>query len=260
VIAKHAHLFSSGIGQLTEANMACAASISDGNRDKPVLPVVQQWIDDAIAQLRRAYVLSDVWDPTEALDRLERVTRPGGPTPPSASRVGTELQAYLSGVYSILSNEFYFHVDGSDVPLYMASEPFGASVSKKFPKAIEDISEAAKCLAFQRCTASVFHLMRVMEIGVRTLGRKLKVSVDVENETWYQIMEHVDGAIRKLPAQTANNKRRKAELAAISANLNAVRIAQRNEVMHPKQTYTREEAHAVYRATKAFMDHLAGQV
>ena len=50
---------------------------------------------------------------------------------------------------------------------------------------------------------------------------------------------------------------RKAKYGAVLAHLNSVRIAWRNEVMHPKQSYTREEAHTIFQAVRAFMIYLA---
>ena len=41
---------------------------------------------------------------------------------------------------------------------------FGKKVETAFPLAAEDISEAAHCLAFSRYTATMFHLMRTMEL------------------------------------------------------------------------------------------------
>jgi len=39
----------------------------------------------------------------------------------------------------------------------------------------------------------------------------------------------------------------------VSANLYAVKLAWRNEVMHPKQTYTEEEATGLATAVKTFV-------
>jgi len=47
------------------------------------------------------------------------------------------------------------------------------------------------------------------------------------------------------------------ELAQASANLYSVKLAWRNEVMHPKETYTLEEADNLIRQVKIFMHHLA---
>lgn len=130
-------------------------------------------------------------------------------------------------------------------------------VSEKFPKAVEDIAEAGKCVALQRTTACVFHLMRAMELGVQALGKKLKVKINVQTETWHQIMLHVNKSVEALPSKIHAQKQKKSAYAEVAAHLQSVRLAWRNEVMHPKQTYTRQEAFDIFNATRVFMNSLA---
>jgi hypothetical protein len=47
-------------------------------------------------------------------------------------------------------------------------------------------------------------------------------------------------------------------MAEASANLYSVKVAWRNEVMHPKATYTLEEAENTLRQMRIFMHSLAG--
>lgn len=141
---------------------------------------------------------------------------------------------------------------------YLEKAPlFGEPVSLKFGKVSSDISEAGKCLALERPTACVFHLMRVAEFAVKRLGKKLNVSIDVEKEGWYQIIVHVNKGVDTLPAATAAQRRKKQALGAAAAHLNSVRIATRNDVMHPKASYTPEEARTLFDATKALMQQMA---
>ena len=259
LIEKHAWYFTNGASALVELKYLCASVAELG--DQPLTGNLQELANRSLHRLRQGFILADIQEHMGALDRLHAsVNRPSHLPQLPCSAIALEIKHFISGLFDVLDQEFFFHVDQPDVPLYLEAKPFGERVGRKFPKAAEDIAEASKTLALQRSTACVFHLMRVMEIGIQALGKKLKVAINPETETWYQIGEHVDKAIRALPAQTDREKKRKARLAAASANLNAVRIAWRNEVMHPKQTYTREEAHEVYRATRAFMDHLASLV
>jgi hypothetical protein len=50
-------------------------------------------------------------------------------------------------------------------------QPFGADFELKFPLAVYEVEESGKCIALSRDTASVLHLMRVMEIGIRAVAR-----------------------------------------------------------------------------------------
>lgn len=134
---------------------------------------------------------------------------------------------------------------------------FGVEVALRFPALTEDIADAAKCLAMGLGTATVFHLMRVMELAVQDLGRRLRIRIDVRGASWHTIAQHVERGIKTLPAQTAKQKERKESLALAVAHLNAVRIAWRNQVMHPKATYTVDEARAIFAHVSLFTGSLA---
>jgi hypothetical protein len=64
----------------------------------------------------------------------------------------------------------------------------------RFKIAHKDAEEAGKCLAFDRNTAAVFHLMRVMEVGLRELAKSLNdSSLDPRaNPSWEKILERCD--------------------------------------------------------------------
>jgi hypothetical protein len=250
MIERYGHLVFAAINSLAMTERLCAGDLTPPDSVYDPVPDATAAAIDAV---RRLAILAD-WDGLEpAVARLE--SRVGYL---DRSLLGHEVQALRLRIQDDLQHEFFFHLSQADVPLYRGAEPFGELVSRKFPKAIEDIAEGAKCLALQRSTAAVFHLMRVMELALRALATKLKVSaIDPEAESWNKITDHVNRAVNALPAKTAPEQARKAKFGAVLAHLNSVRIAWRNEVMHPKQSYTREEAHAIFAAVRAFMIDLA---
>lgn len=132
---------------------------------------------------------------------------------------------------------------------------FGHLTETKFPTLSEDIAEAGKCLGLGRSTASVFHLMRVMELAVQKLGDELGVNL-VGEKNWQCILDETNKKIQALDHKLARTKK----LAEISSHLYAVKIAWRNEVMHPKQTYTLDEAHDVFRHAGTFIRELASVI
>jgi len=120
----------------------------------------------------------------------------------------------------------------------------------QFPTCIEDYAEAFKCFSVGRNTATVFHLMRAMEAAVKEIGKHLGIA-NVE-KAWGKILADIDVKIKAMPA--GKNKKAWNE---VRANLYHVKECWRNETMHPKQTYTEQEAKAIIEAVAVFMRKLA---
>jgi hypothetical protein len=62
-----------------------------------------------------------------------------------------------------------------EVEFYENDLLFGSDVQSNFPSATSDIKEAGNCFATGRATACVFHSMRVVEHGLRSLAKDLRV-------------------------------------------------------------------------------------
>ena len=69
---------------------------------------------------------------------------------------------------------------------YDKPDLLGPAVIAKWHNLEYDIVEAGNCYAMGRCTAMVFHLMRVMEFGVQELGVKLGVALERK-----ELAEHI---------------------------------------------------------------------
>lgn len=138
--------------------------------------------------------------------------------------------------------------------IYRQSEPlFGVDVEAAFTSLSEDIAEAGKCLSLGRSTACVFHLMRIMEGALQKFGDKLGVAL-VGTKNWQNILDETNKAIRGLNPKDKQT----VAYAEAAAHLFNVKLAWRNEVMHPKQTYTWEESRDIFNATRVFIRDLAG--
>lgn len=142
-------------------------------------------------------------------------------------------------------------------------QPFGSEVIARFPSATIDIEEAGKCLACRRSTAAVFHLMRVMEVGLRVLGASLKDSrLDPkQNPSWDGILTRFSDEVGKRrkdrsPEWTADTT----FFSGAAARLMAVKDAWRNPTMHVEIHYNDEQAVDVWNHVGAFMRHLASKL
>jgi hypothetical protein len=150
----------------------------------------------------------------------------------------------------------FMSIDADKVRLFTEKQLFGADVESKFPRTVVDIEEAGKCFAVGRHTATVFHLMRVMEVGLQGFATQVGVQ-RTQDTNWQPIIDQATKAVLSLPATTPKEKQRKAKYHAVLAHLSNVKTAWRNEVMHPKATYTEEQAEEIFNNVRGFMRELA---
>lgn len=155
-----------------------------------------------------------------------------------------------------LQNVYYFQVDQKEVQFYGQKQLFGQQAANKFKDAAYDIENAGNCLALQQPTACVLHLMRAMEVALRTLGahRKLKIG---PKDTLGKILGDIAPKINAMPDKTEIQKRKKEQWAEARANLFHVKQAWRDNSMLGKQTDTRQHAYDIFVAVRTFMVHLA---
>ncbi len=137
---------------------------------------------------------------------------------------------------------------------------FGDDVANAFASASVDIEEAGRCFTLERYTACVFHLMHVMEIGLRVLGATLKdPRLDPrENPSWERILKKCREELeKKRENQAPEWAAEDVFFSQATATLMAVKDAWRNPTMHVEINYTESQAEDVFNAVKAFMRLLA---
>jgi hypothetical protein len=126
-------------------------------------------------------------------------------------------------------------------------------VAAKFsPSLLEDLEEAGSCLAVERATAAVFHLMRVMEAAVGTFASKHNVKITNDLD-WGTILAAIKPAIEGLPKTNETEKALKDQHSEVFSLLYHVKQAWRNPTMHPKRTYTPEQAKEIFAAVKSYL-------
>jgi hypothetical protein len=162
-------------------------------------------------------------------------------------RVNDEL-----GMITVLSIE-----PDKDV-LFESKIPFGEKVTASFPSTTYDIEEASKCLALNRGSASVFHLMRVMEFGLKALGKSLGDPTLEGKKNWGTILSRCRAELKKPKAERAKIWAEDEQFCREAiVRLNAVKDAWRNPTMHVEQSYDSERAYDVWYCVKIFISHLA---
>lgn len=129
-------------------------------------------------------------------------------------------------------------------------------------KAQRDAAEACRCYALGRWTASVFHCMRMLELGLQGLAAYLGVTLSypLDMADWGKLLGEVDGKIESLKKNTPRSPARAEELEGLSrcaADLRYCKEIWRDNVCHARENYNLDEARDVLSRVKSLMADLA---
>jgi hypothetical protein len=177
-----------------------------------------------------------------------------------AADCGT-LFRHLSDIVSRIRDDcaerLYYQIPEDNAALYQPKTPaFGEDVERVFPIAIDDIAGAGRCLALGEGTATVFHLMRVMEAGFRAIAKELGVDYKPSWESYIRALNTLlDSA--NYPNLTADQKAKRPWYQDVLGDLVAIKQVWRNPTMHIVKSYDAESAKKIYVFVESFMKHLA---
>lgn len=167
-----------------------------------------------------------------------------------------ELRGSLSLLGELIENQLngrVFMFVPSAHAKFFREKPFGEIIEGAFSEAIADVEDASSCLGVGRPTAAVFHLMCVMEFGIRHLAKRLKVPrKEITGKVWQVILTKINDRVKKLKSEA-----RRDVYAEMVAHLHNVKNAWRNPTMHTRRRYSQEEAEAIFENVKTFMHSLA---
>lgn len=136
-------------------------------------------------------------------------------------------------------------------------ELFGTVVFNAFPSANEDIYEAGTCLALERGTACVMHLMRAQEIAVKAFAKSLGIGPQNDWGSYIRLVQNdLDNRLKVGAPRTPEEQ----FYAEANIQINSLRLAWRNPSMHPVAFYTPERAEEILSHVRSFMSHLATKV
>lgn len=170
----------------------------------------------------------------------------------------TQLNVISNSIEAELHSFKFLRIEAADAKYYQDKQLFGEDVASRFPTATQDVEEAGKCLALSRGTATVFHLMRVMESGLKALAKALDIPYA---PSWESYIKQIETKIsEKHKHKGIKWKRDEPFFREVLGNLQTIKIAWRNPTMHIVRQYTPEEADDIFRAVRSFMRKISGRI
>jgi hypothetical protein len=164
---------------------------------------------------------------------------------------GSELNKRIE--HELKDRKFYqLKAEVSD--LFETSEPFGANVALRFGGSIYDVCEASKCFACERYTATVFHLMRVLEGALKRFAEMLGINYE---PNWDAYIKAVNAKVAVIDPKSSNDRAKREFMTKAAVLLQHVALAWRNKGLHVGSQYDSDQARLIFQSTKGFMEGFA---
>jgi len=147
-----------------------------------------------------------------------------------------------------------FKTDETYIRLMDGDTPFLPHVIDRFPRAVQEIEEAAKCLLYERATPCVFHAMRAVEVVLKAAWKTLGLQPPKYSDSWGALLRPLDEQLEVKPKNP--NPSWQANLPFFSGLVYDVRAAKRtyrDSTMHVESNYAPTDARAAFNATKTMV-------
>jgi hypothetical protein len=176
----------------------------------------------------------------------------------------TVLTEFRHKVYDEIKQPLFIALVGVERKLYEPSTPlFGDSVDTKFPSLRREISEAGKCLALGRATASAFHSVRVLEAGIRAISRCLGIPDPTKgaDRSWHNMLKAIETESRKRWPTAADRFSGDGKtFEELHGAFSAVQNPYRNATAHLDCDYDEDQARHLLEMSKGLFQRIAARM
>jgi hypothetical protein len=212
---------------------------------------------DALQKLRK---YCDEISLKESVKRIDRIKGKITTSPVKNDFLYQQLADLIEIVEDEGDQQLVFHIEpkkaiqfpeSSDTNLWRPSQD-------SFPSADADMYSATCCYLYDENTACVFHLMRVLEAGLRVLAKAVGLTFDKQN--WHNIIEEIESAIERERNTLPKGPERDQRLTFLSAAAKEFfyfKDGWRNHVSHNRSSYDEHQALGAMEHVRAFMNHLS---
>lgn len=177
-----------------------------------------------------------------------------------------ELNVLREAIEDDIRFERFFHYRQDKVGALINTRGEWAMTLTKFPSADPEIEEGLDCYGLEHNTASVFHMMRVAEIGMRALARERQVTFPkhpLEWADWQNILEQTESRAKAATNGMGRGPAKDAAAAFYSGatgQLHAFKDTYRNVTMHVRRRYDELDALRAINQVCDFMNGLSKKI
>lgn len=170
--------------------------------------------------------------------------------------------ALRNAIETELSDYLYYQYRKDKGRMFFNWKNDWKDVISAFPTAQDDIFSSVDCYALEHNTASVFHSVRIAELGLRAIsvdrGLRLPKNKMIEWATWQEIIKALDEEIADIGTMPAgpDKDRLLVFYSGSRADLNGFKDEYRNVVMHVRMTFDEYQAASALTKVREFMKRL----
>jgi hypothetical protein len=177
-----------------------------------------------------------------------------------------ELKPLLEAFESDLRKQHFYHYAPHRFMHLLQMPATWAATFKKFPSVEEEAKEGVDCYALEHNTACVFHMVRVVEIGLRALAREREVKFSdkpLEWANWQPVLDQMESKAKTATKGMPIGAKKDAALAFYSgaiAQFHGFKDTFRNVTMHVRKRYDELDALRSINQVRDFMNGLSAKI
>ena len=176
----------------------------------------------------------------------------------------SEIKVLRDALKHDLSHRHFYHYPEAKVEVLRKFFPQWKDISTAFLSAKSEALAATDCYAMGQNTASVFHIMRVAEFGLRALADERKIQLPRKKPVawgqWQELITALTTEATKIGLKARAGTAKDNALAFYSgsiSDLNAFKDEYRNQVMHVRKEYDEHQALRALTKVHVFMERIS---
>lgn len=210
------------------------------------------------SMLELATIVANDFEWKAAHDRIKRFGETLDDDRANLAEVYHELQALSDAIQDGTKRQLVYRYPTEKANVFLSWKADWSTVIKSFPSAEEDIRSGVDLWALGHSTASIFHMMRVLEHGLKALSLDLGLPYSTQN--WYNIINEISKKISEQEKTLPKGDAKAARLQFLSEAAKEFvyfKDGWRNFVSHAKCAYDENQARSVMEHVRQFMATLS---
>lgn len=208
-----------------------------------------------------ASVVSDQFEWKAVHDRIARFHKRLDDERTNFAEIYQEVQALSDAVQDGIKWQHLYRYPDDKSKVLLSWEENWAPVTSKFQSIKDDIYAGVDLWALGHSTASVFHMMRVLEHGLKALSNNVGIIYSTQN--WYNIINEISSNISEQEKLLPRGDAKAARLQFLSEAAKEFvyfKDGWRNYVSHAKCIYDEHQARSVMEHVRQFMTALSREL